>query len=70
MLYPSIVTAVVVFLTVGGQELFGFTMLGRPIVIAPIIGLLLGDVQTGLAVGASLEAIFMGVVNVGGGSSS
>lgn len=70
MLYPAIVTALVVFLTVGGQELFGFTMLGRPIVIAPIIGLLLGDVQTGLVVGASLEAIFMGVVNVGGAQAA
>ncbi|NWO01250.1 PTS mannose/fructose/sorbose/N-acetylgalactosamine transporter subunit IIC [Tetragenococcus halophilus] len=70
MLYPALVTAIIVFLTVGGQELLGFTMLGRPIVIAPVIGMLLGDVQTGLAVGASLEAIFMGVVNIGGASAA
>ena len=47
MLYEAIAVALVVFLTVGGQELLGFTMLGRPIVIAPLVGLLLGDLQTG-----------------------
>ena len=46
MLYEAIAVALVVFLTVGGQELLGFTMLGRPIVIAPLVGLLLGDLQT------------------------
>lgn len=50
---------------VAGHELFGMAMLSRPIVVAPLAGLLLGDVQTGLIVGASLESIFMGVVNIG-----
>ena len=57
--------ALAVFVGVGGHELFGMVMLSRPIVVAPLTGLLLGDVQTGLLVGASLESIFMGVVNVG-----
>ena len=38
----------------------------EPIVIAPVVGLLLGDLETGLIMGASLEAIFMGVMVVGG----
>lgn len=38
----------------------------EPIVIAPVVGLLLGDLQTGLIVGAALEAIFLGVIVVGG----
>ena len=33
--------------------------LNRPIVVAPLVGLLLGDFQTGIIMGASLEAIFM-----------
>ncbi|MCP1638666.1 PTS mannose/fructose/sorbose/N-acetylgalactosamine transporter subunit IIC [Streptococcus gallinaceus] len=70
MLSQAFIVALVVFLTVGGQELLGFTMLGRPIVIGPLLGLLLGDIQTGLIVGASLETIFMGVVNIGGASSA
>ena len=70
MLMQAIIVALVVFFTVGGQELLGFTMLGRPIVIGPLLGLLLGDIQTGLLIGASLETIFMGVVNIGGASSA
>jgi mannose PTS system EIIC component len=70
MLLEAIIVALVVLLTVGGQELLGFTMLGRPIVIGPLLGLLLGDIQTGLLIGAALEAIFMGVVNIGGASSA
>lgn len=69
-MFEAIIVALVVFLTVGGQELLGFTMIGRPIVIAPLIGLLLGDLHTGLLVGAALETVFMGVVNIGGASSA
>jgi PTS system mannose-specific IIC component len=66
----AVVVALVVFVCVGGAELIGFTMLNRPIVIGPVIGLLLGDITTGVAVGASLEAVFMGVVNIGGASAA
>ena len=37
----------------------------RPIVLCPLVGLVLGDLQTGLAVGASLELLFMGSVSIG-----
>ncbi len=40
--------------------------LNRPLVVGPLTGLLLGDLQTGLVMGASLEAIFMGISAVGG----
>lgn len=70
MLYESLIVALIVWLTVGGQELLGFTQLGRPIVVGPLVGLALGDLQTGLLLGASLETIFMGVVNIGGASSA
>lgn len=69
-MYEAIVVALVVFLTVGGHELIGFSMLYRPIVVGPLIGLFLGDIKTGLLIGASLETIFMGVVNIGGASSA
>lgn len=69
-MYEAIVVALVVFFTVGGHELIGFSMLYRPIVVGPLVGFLLGDVKTGLAIGASLETIFMGVVNIGGASSA
>lgn len=66
----ALLVALAVFVCVGGAELAGFTMLNRPIVIGPLVGLLLGDLQTGVVVGASLEAVFMGVVNIGGASAA
>ena len=40
--------------------------LTRPIVIAPVVGLLLGDPVQGIIMGAGLEAIFMGISAIGG----
>lgn len=52
-------------------ELLDFDLLGgwsftRPIVCGPIAGLLLGDLQTGLMMGAAIEAVYMGISNIGG----
>ncbi len=43
----------------------GNSMIQRPIVLGPLIGIILGDVQTGLAVGATLELAFMGSQAIG-----
>lgn len=45
-------------------------MADRPIVVGPIIGLLLGDVVTGTLIGAQLEVIYLGIVNVGGAQAT
>jgi len=37
----------------------------RPIVLCPLVGLVLGDLPTGLAIGASLELLFMGSISIG-----
>ena len=42
----------------------------RPITVCPLYGLLLGDLQAGLTLGASLEAIFMGITSIGGTTPS
>ncbi|MFV0321396.1 MAG: PTS N-acetylgalactosamine transporter subunit IIC [Alphaproteobacteria bacterium] len=39
---------------------------GRPIVTGPVVGLILGDYQTGLAVGAALELAWLGLVPIAG----
>lgn len=44
---------------------FGSTMANRPIIVAPLVGLVLGDLQTGIMVGATLELIFLGAVPIG-----
>ncbi|WP_342508611.1 PTS sugar transporter subunit IIC [Sporosarcina sp. FSL K6-2383] len=48
------------------EKMLGTPMVIRPIVVSTIIGLALGDVQTGLLVGATLELVFMGFIQVGG----
>lgn len=40
-------------------------MISRPIAIAPLAGWALGDVQGGLVVGAALELLWLGAVNLG-----
>ncbi|EPI29502.1 PTS mannose/fructose/sorbose/N-acetylgalactosamine transporter subunit IIC [Enterococcus faecalis] len=44
---------------------FGSTMWNRPIVVAPLVGLVLGDLDTGIKLGATLELVFMGAFPVG-----
>lgn len=44
----------------------GYAQLIRPIVTGAVVGLFLGDVTTGVIIGASLEVIYLGIVNVGG----
>ncbi|SST03874.1 PTS system N-acetylgalactosamine-specific EIIC component 1 [Acinetobacter baumannii] len=52
---------------IAGVDLFnGLTHFHRPVVIGPIVGLILGDVQTGLLVGGTLELVWMGMVPLAG----
>ncbi|MDR0922259.1 MAG: PTS sugar transporter subunit IIC [Lactobacillales bacterium] len=44
---------------------FGSTMWNRPIVVAPLVGLVLGDLETGIKLGATLELVFMGAFPIG-----
>ncbi len=44
---------------------WGQIMVSRPIVSAPVIGFLLGDLKTGLIIGALLELIWINVISVG-----
>ncbi|BBB49632.1 PTS system mannose/fructose/sorbose family transporter subunit IID [Pelolinea submarina] len=48
------------------RRFMGDMFLERPIIIGPVVGLILGDLKTGLFIGAELELIFMGVALVGG----
>ncbi|KNZ85976.1 PTS system N-acetylgalactosamine-specific transporter subunit IIC [Providencia stuartii] len=52
---------------IAGVDLFnGLTHFHRPVVIGPTVGLILGDVQTGLLVGGTLELVWMGMVPLAG----
>lgn len=46
------------------------SMADQPIVAGPLVGLLLGDLPTGVLIGVSLQVIYLGVVNVGGAQAT
>ncbi len=43
----------------------GTSLISRPIILGPIIGLLFGDLQTGIILGATLELVFLGSISIG-----
>lgn len=45
---------------IGGQH-----MLDRPIIIGPLVGLIMGDLEMGLFIGGNLELVWMGLVGIG-----
>jgi fructoselysine/glucoselysine PTS system EIID component len=58
-----LITLVVMF---GHMEDFlGASLFSRPLVLAPLVGLVLGDMTQGIIIGATLELIFMGNIKVG-----
>lgn len=50
-----------------GLDLYnGLTHFHRPVVLGPIVGLVLGDLQTGILVGGTLELVWMGLAPLAG----
>lgn len=70
MLGLAFLTWLTVLICYGGNWVLGQCMIERPIVVGLVAGILMGDVRTGVIIGASLEAIFMGAVNIGGAISA
>lgn len=48
----------------------GWNMLGRPLVAGLIVGIILGDVTTGVIAGAMVQALFIGQITPGGAMPS
>ncbi len=70
MLQIALLASLCVFICFGGNWLWSQTMIERPLVVGAVAGLVFGDLQTGILIGASLEAIFMGAVDIGGALSA
>jgi mannose/fructose/N-acetylgalactosamine-specific phosphotransferase system component IIC len=65
MLIKAIIIGFLGYLTNIDERIFGASMMTRPIIMGPLVGLVLGDLQQGIIIGATLEALFIGVVMVG-----
>ena len=65
MMIESILLAIVAFIASIDEYTFGASMMGRPLFISPIVGFILGDLQAGVVIGATLELMFMGSIMVG-----
>ncbi len=48
------------------ESFLGYGQFSRPIIVGPLVGLIFGDINTGLLTGASLELAFMGNITIGG----
>ncbi|WP_127959356.1 PTS N-acetylgalactosamine transporter subunit IIC [Serratia microhaemolytica] len=52
---------------IAGLDLFnGLTHMHRPVVLGPLVGLILGDLQTGILTGGTLELVWMGLAPLAG----
>ncbi len=65
-LAKALLIAVVVGLTYLARRIGGDPQLERPIILGPVVGLILGDLHTGIIVGGALELVFIGAAPIGG----
>lgn len=65
MVIQAILIGFLGYLTNIDERIFGASMMTRPIIMGPLVGLVLGNLEQGIIIGAALEALFIGVVMVG-----
>lgn len=65
MLVEGLLVGLVVVLVFLSEFYLGYPMTRRPLVVCTLVGLVLGDLETGVKAGATLELVFMGIVTVG-----
>ena len=66
MAHGALMTTMAYYLMGSLDSMFSFQTLTRPLCMAWIVGLFLGDMHTGIVMGGLLEAVFMGVSGIGG----
>lgn len=65
MLGKATLSTIFYFLMSMDANVFGLNMMARPIFMCPVIGLIYGDLEAGVKIGASLELMFMGIIDIG-----
>lgn len=64
-MYEAIAVGLIMALAWMVEKMAGTSMVMRPLVVSPLVGAALGDVTTGLLIGATLELVFMGAMQIG-----
>lgn len=62
----ALIIAIAGWLVAAAEPWFAYPQIDCPLVLCPIVGLILGDVTTGVICGATLQLIFIGVMPIGG----
>lgn len=65
MIFQAFIVALIAGICKIDPRVFGMTMLDRPLVVSTLVGLALGDVQTGLTLGAQMELLSLGLMGIG-----
>lgn len=65
MFIDALLVTLVCFICYFLHYWFAFTFTDRAIIVGPLVGLVLGDLETGILCGATFELIFMGVMTIG-----
>jgi mannose/fructose/N-acetylgalactosamine-specific phosphotransferase system component IIC len=66
MFVQALLVALVFYIVGVVSTPLGLFHFNRPIIVGPLVGLVLGDLQTGIILGATFEAVFLGVIAIGG----
>lgn len=66
MLVDALLIGLLMFLGMLTDTGLGDPMIKRPLVMGALTGFVLGDLQSGIVMGASLEVIFLGITSIGG----
>ncbi|MDD3361510.1 MAG: PTS sugar transporter subunit IIC [Hespellia sp.] len=62
----ALIITLVVWVITWAEAWFAYPMINTPLVLCPIVGFLLGDFQAGIIAGATLQLVFLGVMQIGG----
>lgn len=65
MIIQSIALGLIGVFCILDSRLLGRMNFERPLIVSTLVGLVLGDLEKGLMVGASLELMSLGIVNIG-----
>lgn len=68
MFVTSLILGLIGVICILDSRLLGRLNLERPLITSTLVGLVLGDLPAGLAMGATLELISLGIVNIGAAS--